>query len=45
MRLIDGVFVTSESTEEVTLAEAARLDREWDEPQEDAPLRLSLIHI
>ena len=41
MRLIEGIFVASESTEEVTLAEAARLDREWDEPQEDAPLRSS----
>ncbi len=40
MTLNEGVLVSSNAVE-MTLAEAARIDREWDEPEDDAPLKPS----
>ena len=40
LMLIDGVLVSS-AGQEVTLADAARIEREWDEPKEDVPLKPS----
>ena len=40
LTLTEGVLVSSIGVE-MTLADASRIDREWDEPQEDAPLKPS----